>query len=277
VEMKSLFLKEWDAYIRYHELTGQGKTLIFLPGLCIPAVEQFLSVVTHTNMAEYHALLIDYLGSGCSEYSDRFDYSIENHARSISAVLDIEGVNDCTIIGHSMGGTVGIMLAIIRPELVSNLIIAEANITPGGGKTTRCVASYPESDFILVVYEEFLQELIKAEISGDAVAAIVNAAWSKTDPLAIYKNSLSLVKLDPTFKQQFLNLLIPRTFIYGAETFPDRQDEVQPDVPDPNELKRFGVQIAIVSNAGHAMMFDNLNGFVNVLNQAIQSSNIGRC
>jgi hypothetical protein len=46
---------------------------------------------------------------------------------------------------------------------------------------------------------------------------------------------------------------------------------VQPDAPDPDEMQGFGVQIAIVPNAGHAMMFDNLPGFVNILKQAILS------
>ena len=274
--MKSLYLAEWKAFVRYHEIPGKGTTLVYLPGLSMPSVGQFLSVVTHPEMVEYHALLIDYIGSGCSDHSEIFEHSIENHTRSVAAVLDKEGVKGCVIIGHSMGGTVGIMLAIFRPDLVSNLIVAEANLSPGGGQATRRIASYSETEYVNEAHQKFLEELREAEKQGDAIAAFINAAWSKADPAGLYKSSVALVELDLTFKEQFLSLSIPRTFIYGEESLPKDRNKAQPDAPELDELQAFGVQIAIVSNAGHAMMFDNLHGFVKVLKGAIPSSNTGK-
>jgi len=220
-------------------------------------------------MAGYHSLLIDYIGSGCSDNSQEFDYSIENYTRSVMAILDYEGVKGCTEIGHSMGGTVGIMFAILRPDLVSKLIVAEANISPGGGEATRRIASYSETEFVNETHLMFLEEVRKAEKEGDTTAAFINAAWSKADPSGLYKSSVALVELDATFKEQFQKLSIPRTFIYGEESLPKDRNEVQPDSPDPDELEGFDIQISIVPNAGHAMMLDNLHGFVDVLKQAI--------
>ena len=269
--MKSLYLAEWNTFIRYHEITGKGTTLVYLPGLGLPSVEQFLSVVTHADMTGHHSLLIDYIGSGFSDNSEGFDYSIENHARSVAAVLDNEGAKSCTVIGHSMGGTVAIMLAILRPDLASKLIVAEANVSPGGGEATRLIASYSEIEYVNEAHQILLEEVRKAEREGNAVAAFINAAWSKADPAGLYKSSVALVELDPTFKEQFQELSIPRTFIYGEESLSQARNKVQPDAPDPDEMEGFGVQIAIVPNAGHAMMFDNLDGFVNILKQAIRS------
>jgi len=56
--MKSLYLAEWNTFIRYHEISGKGKTLVFLPGLSMPAVEQFLSVVTHADMTGLASVII---------------------------------------------------------------------------------------------------------------------------------------------------------------------------------------------------------------------------
>jgi pimeloyl-ACP methyl ester carboxylesterase len=274
--MKNLYLAEWETFIRYHEIPGKGTTLVYLPGLSMPADEQFLPVVTHADMSGYHSLLIDYIGSGCSGHTQEFDYSIENHARTIAAVLDDEGIKGCTIVGHSMGGTVGIMLAILRPELVSNLIVAEANLSPGGGVATRRIAAYSETEYVKQAHPKFLEEVREAEKQGDTRAAFINAAWSKANLVGLYRSSVALVELDPTFKDQFQKLSIPRIFIYGEKSLPKDQIEVQPDAPDPDDLEEFGVQIAIVSNAGHAMMFDSLHGFVKVLKGAIQSSNTGK-
>lgn len=269
--MKRFYLAEWNTFIGYHEIPGEGKTLVYLPGLCMPADEQFRSVITHPDMAGYHTLLIDFLGSGCSDHSERFDYAIDNHARSVAAVLDNEGVKSCTVIGHSMGGTVGIMLALLRPDLVSKLIIAEANIYPGGGATTRRIVSCSEVEYVDQAHLLFLEEMRDAEREGNVIAAFLNKAWSKADPVGLYRSSVACVELETTFKEQFKNLPIPCTFIYGEETFPKEPNDVQPDAPDPEELKGSGIQIAIVPNAGHAMMFDNLDGFVNILKQAIRS------
>ena len=269
--LKSLYLTEWETFIRYHEISGKGKTLVYLPGLSMPSCEQYPSVVTHPELAGHHSLLVDYIGSGCSDNCEAFDHSVENHARSVAAVLDYEGAKGCTIIGHSMGGTVGIMLAILRPDLVSKLIAAEANISPGGGAATRRIASYSEIEYMNEGHQTYLEEFRKAERQGNALAAFIHTAWSKADPAGLYKSSVALVELDSTFKEQFQNLLIPRTFIYGEESFPKDRDKVQPDAPHPQELEGFGVQIAMVPHAGHAMMFDNLPGFVRVLKQAIQS------
>lgn len=274
--MKSLYLAEWKTFIRYHEISGKGRTLVYLPGLSMPAVEQFLSVVTHADMAGYHSLLIDYIGSGCSDNSKEFDYSIKNHARSIAAVLDNEKVKDCTIIGHSMGGTVGIMLAILRPDLVSHLIVAEANLSPGGGEATRRIASYSEREYVNEAHKIYLEEFKKLERGGSAIAGFIYETWNKADPSGLYKSSVALVELDPKFKERFQKLSIPRTFIYGEKSLPIDRNKVQPDAPNPVELEEFDIQIAIVPNAGHAMMFDHLPGFVNVLKRAIQTSNTGK-
>ena len=271
--MRSLYLAEWETIIRYHLISGKGSILVYLPGLSMPSAEQFLSVVTHQDMAEYHTLLIDYIGSGCSDHCQEFDCSIENHARSVAAVLDFGGVKGCTIIGHSMGGTVGITLAILRPDLVAKLIVAEANISPGGGKATRRIASYSETEYVNEAHKVLLEELRKAEREESAVAAFIHQAWSKADPAGLYKSSVALVELDTAFKKQFQKLRIPCTFIYGEESLPKEGNKAQPDAPDPTDLEGSGIRIGVVPNAGHAMMFDNLEGFVHVLKQALQNAN----
>jgi pimeloyl-ACP methyl ester carboxylesterase len=170
-----------------------------------------------------------------------------------------------------MGGTVGIMLAILRPDLVSQLIVAEANVSPGGGEATRRIASCSESEYVNEAHQALLEELTAAEKEGNVIAASMNSAWSKADPSGLYKSSVALVELDATLKDRFQKLSIPRTFIYGERSLPEDRNQVRPDAPDPDELREHDIQIAFVPDAGHAMMLDNPHGFVHVLRQAIQS------
>ncbi len=268
--MKSLFLPEWNAFIRYYDIPGDGDTVVYLPALNFPAVANFLPVVTHPEMPKHHALLIDFLGSGFSDHPDEFSYSIEDHANVVARILDHEKIRAATVIGHSMGGTVAIMLALSRPDLVSNLIVGEGNITPGGGKASRSIASHTKTEFVEEFFPKRRKELFQAATKGDSVATLLSGVWLTANASSLHGNSKSLVNLDPSLKEKFLNLDIPRTFIYGEHSLPENTGEAEPDAPEPGELEAHGISIGVVPNAGHFLMFENLDGFVYVLTQAMQ-------
>ena len=85
------------------------------------------------SLAGYHSVLIDFLGFGFSDRPEGFGYTLEDHAQTVAELHDHLGLRHCALIGHSMGGSVAITLAAIRPEIVSRLVIAEGNLDPGGG------------------------------------------------------------------------------------------------------------------------------------------------
>ncbi|MEH6556975.1 MAG: alpha/beta hydrolase [Oceanicoccus sp.] len=268
--MKSLYLPEWNAFIRYYDISGDGNTIVYLPALSFPAIANFLPVATHPQMPKHRALLIDNLGSGFSDHSESFGYTMEGHAQTVANILDHENIRSATIVGHSMGGTVAILLALSRPDLVSNLVVGEGNITPGGGAGTRSIASYSKDEYVETVFPRSRAERFQAAIDGDAAATLISGLWSTVNVTGLYGNSKALVALDPSIKERFLNLTIPCTFVYGEKSLPENTDEVGPDSPDPNELKARGIKIGVVPNAGHAQMFENLDGFVNVLIKALE-------
>lgn len=263
--MKSLYLPDWNAFIRYYDISGEGDTLVYLPALSFPAIANFLPVATHPQMPEHRALLIDFLGSGFSDHSESFGYTMEEHAQTVANILDHENIKGATLVGHSMGGTIAILLALTRPNLVSNLIVGEGNITPGGGATTRSIASYSKNEYVEEVFPRSRVKLLQAAIDGDEMAIRISGLWSTVNVAGLHGNSKALVELDPSIKEQFLKLAIPCTFIYGEKSLPENTGEVGPDAPEPSELEARGIKIGVVPNAGHSQMFENLDGFVNVL------------
>jgi pimeloyl-ACP methyl ester carboxylesterase len=264
-DLKSLFLKGWKAFIRYHEIPGTDETLVFLPGLNFPSIINYLPTVMHNDLHGYNSILVDYLGSGFSDYPDDFDHTIESHAHAISAILDHREIKKCTIIGHSMGGVVGIMLAHLRPDLIKKLIISESNITPGGGDGTSWIASHSESEYTNIAHLKHMTEMRKEAISGNKLAKFLCSAWHNVDPSSIYRNSKVIVNLDPSFKEKFFQLKMPRTFIYGERSLPNNTGISRADVPDPGELEMHGINTAVIPDAGHFMMIDNLQGYVEIL------------
>ncbi len=269
--MKSLYLHRWDAFIRYYPFTGRGTPIVFLPALSFPSIRNFLPVVTHPRIIGSDVTLVDLLGGGLSDRPKGFTYSMEDHADTVAAILDEEGLSGITLVGHSMGGTVAIMLALQRPDLVSNLIVVEGNLTPGGGATTSHIASFSPDEYIDDVYPRQCGEWRNGAIAGDPVSAFHHDVWGTADPYGLHANATSLVNLDRSLLDRYLNMQIRRTFIYGEHTVPKRPDDVTPDAPDPEELRARGVAIHVVPEAGHMVMIDNLDGFVDTLTQAIDS------
>ncbi len=267
--VRSLYLARWDAFIRYYAFAGGGDPLIFLPGLSFPSILNFLAVVTHPGLFGRHATLVDNLGSGLSDHPTGFSYSMEDHAETVAEILDSEQLSGCTLIGHSMGGTVAIMLALQRPDLVANLIVCEANLTAGGGLATRHIASFSRDEYVSKIYPEELGQWRKGAVGADPRSAFLLSAWGSADPSGLHGNSESLVNLDAAFKDRYLNLPMRRTFIYGEHSLPAQPEDATADAPDPGELQAHGVSVGVVPNAGHSQMFDNLDGFVEALQHAI--------
>ena len=267
--MKSLYLEEYDALVSYYDL-GEGENiLVYLPGLNSPAMPLFADMVYHPLLSGYRSILIDYLGCGMSESPVGFNYDMESHAKVVLRILDYEKISSCIVFGHSMGGTVGIYLADIQPDLVTKLVVAESNLFPGGGVGTKWITNFSEETWIEKEYPKYIKILKKQAREGNSLSTLINALWRAADPRGIYLSALSLVNLPVTFHKKFYNLTIPRYFLYGEENFPKGSSEVTPDIPDPEELQRYGIEPFILPNSGHFMQVDNLQGFIDLLHHCL--------
>lgn len=249
--MKSLYLKQYDAIIRYHQIPGNGSPLVFVAGLNFSSIANFMDIASHPLIRERGALIVDYLGAGHSETTQNIKLSLQDHASTIAAVLDKEGLTDCVLVGFSMGGTVGILLAKMRPDLISHLIVFEANILPGGGDGTKLIASYDEEIFVASVFPEMLADLRRRAVEGDAESAILSGGWGISDPRGIHASSVALVELDDDFAAGYFTMDVRRTFLVGELSLPMNSEAAKPDAPLPEQLRAHGIEVIVVPNVGH--------------------------
>ena len=85
--MQRLYLKAWEAFIRWHAVGSSGEPVIYLPGLSMSSVSSFLPVAAHTLMGGKTGIMLDYIGSGVSDHSDSFSFSLKAHAETVAFVL----------------------------------------------------------------------------------------------------------------------------------------------------------------------------------------------
>ncbi|HLZ68855.1 MAG TPA: alpha/beta hydrolase [Dehalococcoidia bacterium] len=241
-----------NASLCYHDIPGEEPALVFLHGLGGASSEGFLVIARHPLLAASRIVLVDLLGFGYSDRPEAFGYSMEEHADSVAALLEHLGLFGCRVIGHSMGGSIAILLAFRFPSLVSALVVAEGNLDPGKGGISLQIAAQPEEVFIREGHATLMHDL-KGWLDATPAYGGAFRAVQGASPQAIYRSAQSLLAArQPTLRQALEQLAIPRTYLIGERSLPGF-----PEGPAPAN----GVEVAYVADAGHLMNADNPDGF----------------
>jgi pimeloyl-ACP methyl ester carboxylesterase len=255
--LRSFYLKQEKASLRYFDLPGDEPACVYLHGLGCAASADFPPVAARPPLNRRRSLLIDFLGFGYSDRPAGFSYSLEDHAGTIILLLDHLGLNSCALIGHSMGGSVAITLAAGRPDLAGALVAAEANLDPGVGTLSAQIASFAEDDYVATGHRKILRAAVLDGLRGDQAMAAYAAAVGRADPLGTHRSAVGLLRgTEPSMRRNLVGLDRPRAFVFGRKNLPD---------PDETRLSEQGVDVLVIPGAGHAMMEDNPDGFAGVV------------
>jgi pimeloyl-ACP methyl ester carboxylesterase len=119
-------------------LGESGSRVVFLHGL-FGQGRNWMTIAK--GLADRHRVtLVDLPNHGRSAWTEHVDHL--DMARQVAAVLETEG--PATVVGHSMGGKVAMVLALTRPELVEGLVVADMSPVDYGDEadTTGGVIRY---------------------------------------------------------------------------------------------------------------------------------------
>lgn len=260
--MQSLFLSDRDAFLRYHDFPGDRPVRVFLHSLGCAASVEYPRIAIDPALAKSRSILVDFLGFGSSDRPERFDYTLESHAETVVRLLDHLEIDTVDLIGHSMGGSIGIVLAAGYPGRVSRLVVAEGNLDAGTGEFSGPISRLSEKEFVSRRHTVYTRAFRREGIAGDKGMASFAATFAAAAPFAIHRSAVSLTKgTEPELRDLFLSLPIPKTFLFGERSLPD---------PDVEFLSGHGVNVAVVADAGHHMMIDNPDGFAAVVASALK-------
>lgn len=215
--MESLLLSKRRAYLRFLDFPGGEPPTVFIHGLGCASTFDYPIVAADPQFAGHRKLLPDLLGHGYSDAPADFGYTIEDHASTIAELHDHLAIRGAAVYGHSMGGSVAVMLAVARPDLVSRLMLSEANLDPGGGFLSRGVAEQSEEEFVARGHDAVLEKF------NDSTTRV--GTFRATDSIGFHRSAVSLVTgTSPTWREQFYALGLPRAFIFGEKSDPTEGD-----------------------------------------------------
>src|SRR5512143_1933273 len=78
----------------------------------------------------YRCIAYDHRGQGQSDSAPMRWYDMETCFRDAARLIDALGAAPCHFVGLSMGGFVGLRIAIRRPELLRSLVLLETSADP---------------------------------------------------------------------------------------------------------------------------------------------------
>jgi aminoacrylate hydrolase len=76
--------------------------------------------------ARYRVLLYDHRGTGRSDRALPDAVSIEDMAADLAALMEALGIARAHILGHALGGMIGLALARVAPERIDRLVVVNA-------------------------------------------------------------------------------------------------------------------------------------------------------
>jgi pimeloyl-ACP methyl ester carboxylesterase len=107
----------------YYETVGEGDPILFIHGLGSSSRDWELQ--TGYFAQQYQVVTVDIRGHGRSDKpSGR--YSVPLFARDVTALIQALGVTPVHVVGISMGGMIGLQLAVDAPDLVKSLVVVNA-------------------------------------------------------------------------------------------------------------------------------------------------------
>jgi 3-oxoadipate enol-lactonase len=112
------------AQIHYTERGAGESTIVFAHGLLFSG-EMFAAQVAALEN-DYRCITFDFRGQGRSEVT-RSGYDMDTLAGDTAALIEALDAGPCHFCGLSMGGFVGMRLAIERPEMIRSLALLETS------------------------------------------------------------------------------------------------------------------------------------------------------
>lgn len=125
-----LNISEYPFNSKYFDINGQklhfidegkGETILFVHGT--PSWSFDYRNVMKNLKENFRCVAIDHIGFGLSDKPEHYDYTTQNHSKTLEKFVIEKQLSNITLVVHDFGGPIGLNFAIQHPEKIKNLII----------------------------------------------------------------------------------------------------------------------------------------------------------
>jgi pimeloyl-ACP methyl ester carboxylesterase len=236
---------------------------LFIHGLG-GAKENYWEACKSHALAQHTLICFDNPGTGNSTYYEDMPLSVDDLTAITSLFINALHLAHFILTGTSMGGlTTLLYLKRAGTGSIKGYINIEGNLLPEDCMFSSKVVTYDYDTFVNKIFPDTIINMKKNGNTGYHI--IANNLQLNTNITSYYHYSFQTVAYSSTGEllTQFLNLDIPRIFIYGEE---NKHLSYLP------KLVENGMNIKTIPNSNHFVFYDNpkelydeIAGFVNTL------------
>jgi pimeloyl-ACP methyl ester carboxylesterase len=267
-----------DPGIIHYETYGRGRPVLLLHGWL--GSWQLWRDTIEVLGREYRTYALDFFGFGESgvvvdeDEIDRYKarlqaFTVPMYVTMVNQFMDRLGIKKAPLIGHSMGGTVSLNMAISHPEKVVKVCVIGSPINGNSlnlllklsGNPTLASVFWLFRGRALLLFLRFYSYFMAKD--GGAMAKMITSDVSKISMESFFQSIGTLRKTD--LRPHLGELKMPTMGMYGKRDIIVR--------PSENKTLKNGVphaQIEWFPDAGHFIMMDSPERFISTLRTWLQ-------
>jgi N-formylmaleamate deformylase len=237
-------------YLRYG---GRGRPIVIVPGITSPAITWGFVAQRLARSFDVHVL--DVRGRGLSQADASLDYSLDTYAGDVQAFVQGLDLSNYILLGHSMGGRIGIRLAHKHGGGLARLVLVDPPVSGPGRRP------FP-------VKPDWFLEAIRLARAGTGIDAMrrfqpswsdqhlqLRAEWLHTcDDRAILETCRGFDSED--IHADLPLIRVPTLLVTAGKADVVRENEIA-------ELRALmpSLQAITMAGAGHMIPWDDFDGF----------------
>ena len=228
---------------------GIGEKVILLLHGYLEAIEVWDSLGSELGK-QYKVIAIDLPGSGWSDFGGKEAITMDYMAEVVADVLSKVGVEQCTVVGHSMGGYVALALAKNYPNTVAKMILMHSS--PYGDTPEKKEHRQREIEIVRQGKKELLSRLNPSKsFAKENTKRCESIIEELAEQVMITEDDAIIATLEGMMLREdycefFANAKFPRLMVFGD------QDNHIPVERAQKMIEQFPTaQHIIIEGAGH--------------------------
>lgn len=247
-----------DQGIVHYETYGRGRPVLLLHGW-LGSWELWRDTIEVLGR-EFRTYSLDFWGFGSSKATaDTFNFSVENFVELVYQFMERLGIPKAPLIGHSMGGTVSLGVAIRHPEVVVKVGVVGSPVDGGSLNPLLKLAGYPALAYLFFMIPDLVRLFLRVysysmAIDGQRLGRMIVSDFSQVTVKPFFESIGTLRKTD--LQPRLGEIKVPTLGIYGTKDIivgPMQHKMLRKGVP--------GSYIYCFDNSGHFPMMDQPEAF----------------
>jgi pimeloyl-ACP methyl ester carboxylesterase len=255
-----------DQGIVHYEAYGRGSPVILLHGWINSWDVWRDTMLAIPDLGRYKVYALDFWGFGESAKKETPPFQIQSYADMVSQFMEIMGIMEAPVFGHSMGGTVTLTLALKDPHRIKKAAIVGS---PINGNSLNIFLKLSGVSWIarLVWSLPLIKQLVMwIVLAGDSsrVRKMIFRDIGKTNAESFFRSIGDLHRTD--LRGQLHKLAVPTLGVFG----------VHDNIVNPNQSKLLvksvrQAHIEMMEGSRHFPMLDEPERFIKIVQEFLAS------